>query len=119
MPATNQLNVLEAASREAQVLDAALAAYDAAALAQFERDGRKDCGSCGGYMLGYKGNSKFAKLMVNRGVGHSLGRGRVYLAHRHRFPTQHMEVECAGARAFREVTEAAGIIPSEARSYVD
>lgn len=101
------------------ILAECLAAHDAAALAQWEKDGKQDCGSCGGYMLGYRANSKFAKAIMAAGVGFKSE--QVYVAKR--FPegirSQHDAIEIKAKRAFEAKAREYGIAPSKAWSYVD
>jgi hypothetical protein len=105
---------------EDQTLDLAEAFFDREARRQFEADGSVDRGTCGGVMLGYRANTRFAKAMVARGIGRKMG-GRVYLTRR--LPddvrTQHMTVDEKAHDAFAAVAAAAGHAAAEHRSYVD
>jgi hypothetical protein len=105
---------------EAEVLKLALAAYDDAARAQYEREGSRDCGACGGAMVGYSGNTRFAKAMQAAGVGFRTD-GKVYLHSRlpEGVSTQSANVFQAGARAFRELAERWGHKPSKYWTYID
>ena len=95
------------------------AAHDAAALAQWEKDGKQDCGSCGGYMLGYRANTKFAKALLAMGAGFKSD--QIYVAKR--FPdeirSQHDAIEIVAKRAFERKAAEYGIVPSKAWHYVD
>lgn len=95
-------------------------AFDAAAREAFARDGSVDCGSCGGTMLGYRGNTRFAKALAASGRSCSID-GKVYVASKlpEGVNTQGAHVEDAAMRAFRLVASAAGIEPSKVWSYVD
>lgn len=105
---------------EAKTLDLAEASFDLAARRQFEADGSVDCGSCGGVMLGYRGNTRFAKAMIARGIGRQMG-GTVYLTKR--LPddvrTQHRTVDEKAHDAFAADAAAAGHKATEHRSYAD
>lgn len=107
-------------SDEDRVIDLACAYFDAAARRQFVADGSQDIGTCGGVMLGYRANTKFAKALIARGVAYKSG-GRAYL--RRSLPagvhTQHMTVDEKAHDAFAEVARVAGYAPAEHRSYVD
>lgn len=107
-------------SAETQLLDLAEACFDAAARRQFEADGSVDCGSCGGVMLGYRANTRIAKAIEARGIGHKMG-GRVYLTKGlpEGVRTQHRTVQEKAHTAFAAVIEAAGLKAAEHRSYVD
>jgi hypothetical protein len=102
-----------------QVLAECLAAHDAAALAQWQKAGEQDCGSCGGYMLGYRANSKFAKAMLAAGVG--LKMEQVYLSRREPegIRSQHYLIEEKAKRAFQAKAAEHGIMAAKAWSYVD
>lgn len=101
-----------------QIIDAAKTAAMLAAQAQFEADGSRDRGSCGGAMLGYRGNTKFAKMMVERGVAYS-GDGATFVMKQHGLPTQNADVDIAYARAFMQVADNAGIRASKYWTYTD
>jgi hypothetical protein len=95
-----------------------LAAAKAAAEAQFVKDGSTDVGSCGGMMLLYRGNGRFAKALVAAGLGHA-GDGGTSVLFSHGLPTQHAEVDIQGLRAFEAKAREHGFEPSKAWTYVD
>lgn len=104
-----------------KILATALESHNAAALAQWEKDGRQDCGSCGGIMVGYRGNSRLAKAMVAAGVGTNMG-GTVFLSAPlpPEIRSQHAEISIAAGRAFRAaVMLAGGPEPSKIWTYTD
>ena len=105
---------------EDRVIDLAQVYFDNAARAAFAADGSVDRGSCGGVMLGYRGNTRFAKALLARGVGHKMD-GRVYVTRQlpEGVATQHVAVDEAAHKAFAALCEAAGYHPSEHRSYID
>lgn len=107
-------------SAEDRAIDLAEVHFDVAARRQFAADGSQDVGTCGGVMLGYRGNTRFAKALVARGIGRKMD-GTVYLTKG--LPadvrTQNMYVGELAHRAFAMVAEAAGFLPTEHRSYVD
>lgn len=98
----------------------AFEAFDKAAREAFARDNFQDAGSCGGTMLGYRGNTAFAKALVATGRACSMD-GKVYVGSRlpDDVQTQGAHVEDAAMRAFRAVASAAGIEPSKTWTYVD
>lgn len=101
------------------IIDGAVAAGNAAASAQFEKDGSQDCGSCGGAMLRLKKNSILTKRMIERKLAH--GTDDVFAAIAMDLPTQHGAVKQAQMRAFCQHIEAsiyAGAI-REFWTYVD
>lgn len=85
------------------ILDTARAAADAAALAQWERDGRMDCGSCGGAMLQLDGRSAVAKEALARKWAYKSG-SEVFVMIRvpDGIRTQHATVFENHLRAFRD-----------------
>lgn len=87
------------------ILEAARKAGDKAAWAQFERDGKKDCGSCGGAMLALNRGSALYKAAAEMGLA---GDGYVRLRTPDGIRTQHMEVEVQQYRAFRQALVDAG-----------
>jgi hypothetical protein len=101
------------------ILAECVAAHDAAALAQWVKDGERDCGSCGGYMLGYRANTKFAKAILAAGLGYKSE--QVFVNPRLPAPirTQHDMVEESAKRAFKNKALEYGIAPSKAWSYAD
>lgn len=105
---------------EDRTIDLALADFMATARKSFEADGSTDIGDCGGVMLAYRGNTRFAKALVNRKVGHKMD-GKVYVA----VPlpqtvrTQHRKVQEDAYRAFAIVAEAAGFVAAVHYSYAD
>lgn len=103
-----------------QVLEACLAAHAAAALAQFEKDGSVDCGSCGGAMLGYRANTRFAKAILAGRHGY-VSDGKVFLSVKlpEGVATQHAEVPIQAARAFMAVAESHGFTASKFWTYTD
>lgn len=107
-------------AREVQVIDLACSAFDAAARLQFEADGSQDVGSCGGVMLGYRSNTRFAKALVATGQGYASG-GKTYI--RRGLPegvrTQHRTVTEKAHAAFAAVAEVAGFLPTVNYSYAD
>lgn len=106
---------------ELEIIKEAVEAYAKAASDQWERDFKTDRGSCGGMMLGYRSNTKFAKALVESGYGMAMG-PKTYITNK-ALPagirSQHMEIEIQGCRAFRAVTEKHGVMPTEARTFVD
>lgn len=105
---------------EDRVIDLAQVYFDNAARAAFAADGSIDRGSCGSVMLGYRGNTRFAKALLARGVGLKMD-GRVYVGRKHPegVATQHVAVDEAAYAAFAGVCAAAGYAASEHRSYID
>lgn len=113
-------------SIEDRVIDLACAYFDIAARNQFLADGSKDGGECGGMMLGYRGNTKFARALLERRdengarIAYKSG-GRVYICKS--LPsgvvTQHRKVQEKAHDAFAEVAAEAGYNPAEHRSYLD
>lgn len=85
-----------------EALDKATDAGIAAARAQFERDGRQDCGSCGGAMLSLDARSLLAKRAIARKIAWRSDRGAyVTLQLPDGVRTQNMEVYIAQMNAFR------------------
>lgn len=105
---------------EDRVIDLAQVYFDNAARAAFAADGSIDRGSCGGVMLGYRGNTRFAKALQARGAGRKMD-GRVYVGRKHPegVKTQNVAVDEAAYAAFASVCAAAGYAASEHRSYTD
>lgn len=71
-------------------------------------------------MLGYRGNTAFAKALAATGRACVID-GKVYVGSRlpDGVATQGAHVEDAAMRAFRAVASAAGIEPSKTWTYVD
>lgn len=101
-----------------QVIAECVQAYKDAALVQFVRDGSQDCGTCGGAMLAYRGNTKFAKALYVAGIGRKMD-GGMYVSMRSGHPTQHAEVEIQGLRAFRAKAAEHGFESTKFWTYVD
>lgn len=103
-------------------LAAAVAAANAAGLAQWERDGKMDCGACGGAMLEFDARTKVAKAAEAAGLAYRSGTD-VWL----RLPlpdgvrSQHEAIPQAQHRAFRKTLTAAGFGKAIKRwwNYVD
>lgn len=105
---------------EDRAIDLAEAAFDHAARRQFEADGSADIGDCGGVLLGWRGNTRFSRALLARGLGYKCG-GRMML--RQSLPegvrTQHRAVYEKAHDAFAAVAAAAGFEAVEHRSYAD
>ena len=119
MNATAPLAPLKADDLPALV-EACVAAHDAAARAQFIKDGSIDCGSCGGAMLGYRANTRFAKAILAAGKGYASD-GKVFVtAHLPEgVASQHAEVPIQGLRAFMATAEAHGFSAAKFWTYTD
>lgn len=104
----------------ALLVELCVSAHDAAAWKQFRKDGSIDCGSCGGMMLGYRANTRFAKAIVAAGKGY-VSSGTVYVSARlpEGICTQHAEVQIQGLREFKAMAEAHGIQPSKSWTFTD
>lgn len=92
----------------ADALDAAVKAHHEAATAQFERDGKDDCGSCGNYMLLFDSRSRLTKVAIERGLA---SRGRdpyLRLGMPDGIRTQNADVYQNAGRAFRDSLIATG-----------
>jgi len=103
-----------------QIIDAAQAAHDAAALRIWERDEREDRGSCGGFILTLHASSAVAKALIARKLGYRSSPG-VTVAFRipAEIRSQNADVPDAACRAARAVFEANGVRVIEARPYTD
>lgn len=106
--------------QESEILALCLAAHDAAAWEQFRKDGSIDCGSCGGMMLGYRANTRFARAILAAGQGSKMG-GQVYVKGvlPQGIRTQHAEVPIRGLYAFKAMAEANGIQAAKYWTYTD
>jgi hypothetical protein len=105
------------------LLERCFAAFDAAARAQFEKDGSVDCGSCGGAMLSYPASGPFGEALLASGQasGQAKGDTEVFLARAlpQDVQTQHAEVEIMGTRAFMAVAEESGVKHARYWTYTD
>lgn len=92
-----------------EVLEAAKEAAIAKSAEIWERDGKQDCGSCGGAVLMLKGGRKFSKLAIQTGLAEDMG-GRIFVS----VPlapgikSQNADIYQGAARAFRDVIVAGG-----------
>lgn len=102
----------------AAIIEDCFQAFDHAAREQYEKDGFKDCGTCGGMMLGYRGNTRFARALVATGRACRMG-GKVYVGSALPVATQHAEVEIKAMQAFMETARSRGIEPAKWWTYVD
>lgn len=91
------------------VLSLAKAAGDAAALAIWERDGKIDCGSCGGTCCQLDARLGISKAALAQGLAYPSGK-EIWL--QLQLPegvrSQNADIEQAQYRAFRAVLEAEG-----------
>src|SRR5205823_76558 len=104
----NKIDVLAAK----RILARAIAAADAAALAVSERDGKEDCGICGGAMTQLDGRCTIAAVAVEMGLAYRSG-SETWLALKHReadlgIASQNADIPQAAHRAFLTVLVEAG-----------
>ena len=101
------------------IIAEAFAASTAAGLAQFERDGQRDRGSCGGYLLAIDGRSPVAKALLAAKRGYRSDPGVMVIFPDGDCPSQHAAIRIEAGKAARTVFEAHGVRVVEARAYVD
>jgi len=107
-------------SAEDRAIDLAFAAFQSAAVEAFKASGSRDIGDCGGVMLGYRGNTRFAKALIARKIGRRMG-GKVYVC----LPlpsgvqTQFRRVQEQAYDAFVKAAQGGGFTPVEHYSYAD
>jgi predicted GNAT superfamily acetyltransferase len=107
-------------ANEREIIDLCLKAALEASRDQWRRDGFQDRGTCGGMMLGYRANTRFARAMVAAGVGY-VSDGKVWLLHciAPEVRSQNMDVEIRAKRAFRDMARSHGIEPAKQWTYID
>ena len=93
------------------ILATAKAAAHAKALAIWERDGKIDCGTCGGAVFLLKKNTKLAKAAIAGGYAH--GDDSPSIKYDALVPegvrSQNADIQQDAARAFKKVIEDAGL----------
>lgn len=95
---------------------------DAAALAQWEADGKMDCGTCGGAMLQLDSRTVLAKLAIEAGLASKSG-SAVYVSLK--LPdgvrSQNMAIPVKQMEAFKAelIAQGAGTVIRRYWSYVD
>lgn len=87
---------------------------------QYERDGRKDIGACGGYILALDGRSPVTKRLIERDLAsRATGCCMVRLPVNERCKSQHGAITQRGGEAARDVFQSRGVRITEARPYTD
>lgn len=105
-----------------QVLEAAAQASRDAAQAQWDRDGHKDCGSCGGAMMQLDSRTKIAKRAVELKLAYQSGKDIFVMAPEPEgIASQHGAIPQAAMRAFRETLVERGYASAVKKfwTYVD
>lgn len=105
----------------AQIVDEAITAFRAAAIARFDEQGRRDVGTCGGYILILDGRSAVSKELLARKLGFPSARVGVGFAvgMPDEVRTQSFEVSRVAGEAARAVFEKHGVRIVEAHASVD
>ena len=104
-----------------QIVDEAIAAFRAAAIARFDEQGRRDVGTCGGYTMVLDGRSAVSEELLARKLGFpSTGVGVGFaVGMPDDVQTQSFEVSRAAGEAARAVFEKHGVRIVEAHAWVD
>lgn len=92
-----------------EVLEMAKAASIAKSLEIWERDGKRDCGSCGSCVTLLDARSKLAKVALAEGFAFTTG-GDIYVNHfiAPEVRSQNADIDQDAGRAFKKVLEENG-----------